>query len=82
MPTVFSLTTVVFHSLLALGMNAAMNWAFHSEGYVAFTIYFVVLAHEHYKMLEKLSKMVIIDQDKLKEIMRQEKIKQLSGEVK
>lgn len=77
----FAFFTTLLHGLLALGLNAGLNWAFHTEGYTMFTIYFVVLAYEHYNQLAKLSKMVIIDPDKLKDIMQEEKIKALKPMV-
>jgi hypothetical protein len=80
--TIFSVFTTGFHVLFALGLNAACNWALHTDTYYFLVGYFITLAHEHYKQLEKLSKMVIIDPVQLEEQLRLEKIKQLTGDRK
>ena len=75
--TIFSVAVTALHVGLAFALNAAFNWAFHTDGYAFVAGYFIVLAHEHYKLLEKVSKMVIIDPEKLNSLIQQEKIKAL-----
>ena len=72
MPTVFSLTSMLVHIIIALGVNFLFKLITNDTGYVGFTIYFVVLAHGKFLLLEGIHDLRIMLEEMQKEYPRRE----------
>jgi hypothetical protein len=54
MPTIFSLSSMVIHTLIGLGINYIFRELTGDTEFVGLTAYFAILAHGKFVLLEKI----------------------------